>query len=174
MRSRDRLLAMLAVLLVIGVFKVAQQIYHFYLFSDERAALMELEREVEEAGLGVIQTQLQADSLRDAIEQADAELLVGRLELDRVEQQFLRAPVTRAAELSYRDRLAEYNDRVAHRNDLYRVWRIAVDANHRYVERYNLLVDSIRTVAAAMGEPYYPVLSPAEMTVRREAAAEDP
>jgi hypothetical protein len=174
MSSRDRLLALLTVLLVIGSFKVAQQVYRYVAFAEERSAIASLQVEVEEAGLGVIDTQLLADSLRRKIARLDDGLRDGRRELERLERQLLVGLVNRSNEVTYRQRLEEYNLAVAERNELFRKWRVAVDDNHAFVDRYNLLVDSIRTVATRMGEPYYPIPTPAELVVRREAAPGDP
>ena len=61
---------------------------------------------------------------------------------------------------------------MSERNALYREWRGLVDSNRTYVERYNVIVDSIRAAATAMGEPYYPIPTPAEIAARRGAGAE--
>ena len=46
-------------------------------------------------------------------------------------------------------------------------WREVVNNNHHYVDRYNLLADSMRSVAGRMGEPYYPIRTPAEIATSR-------
>jgi hypothetical protein len=169
MRRRDRFLSILGVLLLIVGIKLSQQLYRHYVFSEERLEIVRLEDEVEDAGLGVIGTQLRADTLRQEIDAADARLRTARRRLDRVEGELLRGAVSVQVERSYRADLSLYNEQVDQRNSLFQAWRATVDSNHVHVERYNLLVDSIRKLATVMGEPYYPIMTPAEIAVRHES-----
>jgi hypothetical protein len=172
MRRRDRFLSILGVLVLIAGIKIAQQLYRYYVFSEERLEIVRLEEEVDSAGLGVIGTQLRADTLRQVIDAADTRLGVARQALDRVEVELARGAVSIDLERSYRADLARYNEEVDRRNALFRQWRATVDSNHVHVERYNLLVDSIRALATVMGEPYYPIMSPAEIAVRHESGTQ--
>jgi hypothetical protein len=174
MRRRDRLLAVLAALLLIALFKFGQQLYSYWAYHEERVELVRLEEEIGASGLGVIDTQVRADSIRSAIEKADLHLRTARNALDRFERQVLAGPVTMAVERGYRQELDAYNRLVNERNAMFSEWRDAVDRNHEYVEEYNLLVDSIRKVAAVIGEPFYPIASPAELAARREAGEAGP
>ncbi len=169
MRLRDRILAILGVLLLIAGIKIGQQLYRYYVFADERLEIVRLEDEVDYEGLGVISTQLRADTLRQEIDAADVWLRSARQTLDRTERELLRGPVSADVERAYRNDLTRYNERVNERNVLFQEWRATVESNHVHVERYNLLVDSIRRLATVMGEPYYPIMSPAEIAVRHEA-----
>lgn len=169
MKRRERILTLVAVLLLIGAFKLGQQVYRWHAYAGERSEIARLEGELEEAAIGVIRTQLRADTLRREIEDADHDLGASRGELERAERRFVTQPVSRSAESAYRRNLADHNQRVARRNELFRDWRDTVDRNHLFVDRYNLLVDSIRGLAERMGEPYYPIRSPAEI-----AAGVDP
>ena len=54
---------------------------------------------------------------------------------------------------------------VRRRNDKLGEWRAVVESNHAAADRYNLLADSMRSVAARMGDPYYAVPSPVELAV---------
>jgi hypothetical protein len=169
MRHRDRLLAFFFVLAVIALVKIGQQVVRYYAFAEERAQISHLEIELEGAGLGVIETQVDADSLRKTVEQADSDLRRERRELERMEQQLLEGPVTPQLESDYHTALEHYNRGVNDRNATFRALQAVADRNHIHVDRYNLLVDSIKRIATAIGEPYYPVLSPAEIAVRRES-----
>jgi hypothetical protein len=66
----------------------------------------------------------------------------------------------------YRRRLERYNERVAARNDQYERWRGIVERNHRAVDSYNALADTMRNLGERMGEPYLSIPSPAEVAVR--------
>jgi hypothetical protein len=171
MRQRQRVLALLAVLLVVVFAKLAQQLYRFVAFGDERTQLARLEAEVETAGLRVVSSLVLADTLRVNILERDTALATSRADLERLERQMLSGVGTSpSAQQSYREMLMAYNRRVAERNDLIRQYYAALDTNRIYLERYSVVADSIRAVAAAMGEPFYPVPIPAEIAASREEA----
>jgi len=163
MRVRTRLLAFVIVLLILGGAKLAQQIYRWYAFADVRAELGALERELEIAAAGVILTKLEADSLRGAIDRVDADLGRRRRDLAGSDLQVVSGGISRPAAGSYPLDRAGYDQRVADRNQLFQRWRVVIDHNLDYVSRYNTLVESILDAAHRMGEPYYPIRSPAEI-----------
>jgi hypothetical protein len=165
-RRKEGLLAVMAVLLLLGAVKFSEQLYRWYAFGAERAELGRLEQELAEAGLGVIGTQVDADSLRRLIEKMDADLVDQRRFLGRYEAMAFQQEFPSSLESAYRGDLSAYNQQVSARNDLLSRWRAAIDANHLHVDRYNHLVDSIRSVARQIGEPYYPIQSPAEIAAR--------
>jgi len=174
MRRRDRFLSVVLVLLLVAGVKFAQQLYHYYAFSEERVELVRLQGLMETEGLGVIGTQLPADSLRLLIEAADEKLESVRGHLDRIERRLSLGASGVRDESTYRDELAGYDALVSARNASFLDWRAIVDSNHAHVDRYNLLADSIRRLATGIGEPYFPIPSPAEIAVRHEAAAPVP
>jgi hypothetical protein len=122
----------------------------------------------------VIGTQLRADSLRRRIDETDRRLRTARDGLSLVGGASAPGTIAEDQLLEYGDGLAAYSELVDGRNDLFREWRRTVDENHAHVDRYNVLADSIRRLADTMGEPYYPILTPAEIMVRREAATPAP
>jgi hypothetical protein len=166
MRRRERLLAVAAIILLVGALKLTQQVYRWFAFAPEREQIGRVEVDLRGAALGVIRTQIEADSLRLVIEGFDADLDARRERLMRYEGQALRGSISRSTESTYRAELATYNQKVGERNELFRDWRRSIEQNHEYVDRYNLMADSVRTLAAQMGEPYYPILSPAEIAER--------
>ena len=173
MTRRDRFLSVIFVLTVLGGLKLAHQLYRFYAFAEERVELVSLDRRIEVEGLGVIGSQLRADSLRREIDTADAWLNEAQANIDVLERRYRVGTMGEEGARTYRGALTDYNEQVARRNRLFQEWRRTVDNNHAHVDRYNLLVDSIRRLADAIGEPYYPILTPAEIMVRREAASTD-
>ncbi len=164
-----RILAVASVVLLMALVKIGQQLYSYYAFSEERVAIVRLEADVDREGLGVITSQLRADGMRIEIDAADADLGESREELDRLERAVLSGRANPETQRVYQRLFAEYNQAVGRRNALFEEWRTAVEGNHAHVERYNLLVDSIRALATLIGEPYYPILSPAEIAARYEA-----
>lgn len=167
MRRRDRIAVLLAVLLFIGLAKIGQQVYRWQAFSAERVAIGRLEGELELSALGVIGTQITADSLRRAILDADETLGAAQRRLDRVDSDVLGTSLPRAQEMVYRRNLGDYNEQVARRNELVKRWRETLEENHVHVDRYNAVADSIRGLADRMGEPFYPIRSPAEIAATR-------
>ncbi|MQA92753.1 MAG: hypothetical protein GEU90_21450 [Gemmatimonas sp.] len=167
MRRRERLLAVAAVILLAGTLKLTQQVYRWVVFADERTLIGRVEEQLEDAALGIIQSQISADSLRLLIDTLDADLESRRERLERYEPPALQEGISRSTESSLRADVARYNQRIGERNELLLAWRATVDSNHEYVERYNLLADSVRILATKMGESYYPISSPAEIAERR-------
>ena len=72
----------------------------------------------------------------------------GRVLLDNLER---RSSPTRN-NAGYMRELGDFNQRVARRNQMVDDWRETIAGNHQFVDRYNLLADSMRTVAERMGE----------------------
>lgn len=171
MRRNQRVLALVALLTFIAATKLGQQIYRWAAFGEERERISALDRSLEEAGLGVIATQVRSDSIKAVIASIEEELTVSRDRLDRYERQASARAISTSVERAYRRELAAHNANIGRRNDLFRSWAGVVDVNHVHVERYNALVDSIRDLAADMGEPYYPILSPAEIASRNGVPA---
>lgn len=163
MRNRDRVIALSSIVLLVLVVRLSEQLYRWWAFAEERAAIAQLDEELRRVAVGVISTQLRADTLRKSIERVDSELAAGRGEVDLYEGRAGREDLGDSLEGVYREVVGRYNQMIEERNELFSTWQEVVDENHRYVDRYNLLADSIRTLAASMGEPYYPIRSPAEM-----------
>lgn len=165
MRRRDRLILLGAILVALAATKVVQQVYRWQTYQPERAAIARLEVELEAAALGVVRTQVAADSLQAAIESLDVELRDGRGDLDLLERTAMNPRVQGSVSGYYRS-LEAYNRRVRGRNSAFARWQTTLEANREFVNRYNAVADSIRTLAEAMGELYYPIRSPAEIAVR--------
>ena len=86
MKGRQRLLAVLAVLVLVVSVRIGRQYHQWYLHAPERA-LLDVETEIEDAAVGVITSQIGSDTLQAAIEAADGELSRGRVLLDNFERQ---------------------------------------------------------------------------------------
>jgi hypothetical protein len=170
-RRNQRLLALVALLSFVAAIKLGQQLYRWAAFGEERARISALDSSLQEAGLGVISTQVRSDSIRAVIASIDEQLTVSRDRLDRYERQAAERSISTSTERAYRRELADHNANIRRRNQLFREWADIIDVNHVHVERYNTIVDSIRGLAADMGEPYYPILSPAEIASRNGVPA---
>jgi hypothetical protein len=167
-KRRHQLLGLaVAVLLLVGI-QLAREAFRWYAYAEERSAVQRLVGELEEAGVEVVRTQLRADTLRHEIEAADRALGEVRAEVAAYERQARSGSISPRLYPGYRDRVEEFNRRVAQRNARLEEWEETILRNHRAVGRYNLMADSIRWYTARMGEPYYSIPTPAELAARRE------
>ena len=164
MTRRQRLYAIAIALSVLLLARVGQQVYRWQTFAPERVEIGRLEGELETAGLGVVRSQVEADSIQAALEAMDVELRDTRGTLDLLERSALNTRA-RGSVSGYYRALEAYNRRVRSRNELFASWRESLESNQRFVDRYNLVADSIRFLAESMGELYYPILTPAEIAV---------
>jgi hypothetical protein len=165
MRDRLRIFALLAVVLV--AVHAGYGAYRWLAFAEERAQLRALNAQVDSAGFQVIRTQLRVDTLEQRIGGMDRELEEVRSALARFGAHEVDGALPPALHAQYRAEIARYNRRVELRNGWFARWQAAVRNNATAVRRYNRLADSIRSVAARMGEPYYNIPSPVEAAVRQ-------
>lgn len=167
MRRRERLLRMGLVILLLIAGKVGYETYRWWVHDEERARIGLLSGELEDVAVEVVSSQLNADSLRREIEGMDEALQHSRSALVRFEVQSVGGSLPARLFAPYSRELERHNRGVVARNAVLQEWREAVQRNHAAVGRYNALADSIRATAAEMGEPYYPIPTPAEVAVER-------
>ena len=167
MRTREKLLTAVAVLTVLGVAKLGQHLYRWQAHAPERASIAELEVRLEDVALRIVDSQIRAASLREELETLDAELEADRDRLDLFEADASDGALRVGASRGYRIALDQYNQNVVERNARFGAWRRTLEDNRLYVDSYNAIADSIRGHAERMGDPYYPIRSPAEIAVAR-------
>lgn len=173
MGNRERVmgLVLFAALLLVG--RLGQQTYLWYAHQDERVRIETLSDELENAGMEIVVTQLEADSLHRIISRMDEGLEGTRRHVDSYGGRAVGGMLPPGVYDAYRNELDAYNRRVGERNALYGRWREVLDRNHAAVDRFNGLADSVRGLAAAMGEPYYPIPTPAEIATEAGIAPPD-
>jgi hypothetical protein len=171
---RSRVGALLLVVVAIVTVKVGQEAYRWHAFEGEREQIREMTVRLEEHGYQVIRTHLRVDSLRASIERSDAALDSARRTLDAYERRATLGRLDPEASRRYREELDVFNAAVSERNTRMYEWESALGENHEVVARYNRLADSVRAVAARMGDPYYDVPAPVEMAARRGLIAPSP
>lgn len=162
--ARTRVLLLIAALLL--AISLGRQVYRWLAYADERDDLRRLGNDLEGAALAVMRSQLLADSLHLSIRGLDSELASERLELAALERRAKGGALPPRLYDDYREELRDYNRKVELRNGGYDRWREVVARNHRAVQSYNLLADSIRGIGSRIGEPYIAIPSPAEVAVR--------
>jgi hypothetical protein len=165
MRHRERLLGIAVILALLVFARVAHQTYRWYAHDEERARIEALSALLEDVGLRVVTTQLAGDSLRALVEQMDRGLAGTRAAIAAYERHAVGGALPAHLYGAYRGDLDAHNRRVVERNARFEQWREAVGRNHAAVTRFNSLADSIRVAAAAMGEPYYSIPTPAEIAL---------
>lgn len=151
---------------VVGV-KLGQEIYRWAAFGEERAQLVALRERVIDAGADVVRTGTLTDSLLREIEGADRLLAEQRRSVERYGRYARDGALPAHLYPAYREELNRFNRHVEQRNEQAAQWKEVVSRNHDAVRRYNALADSIRAVAARLGEEYYSVPLPAEAAIER-------
>lgn len=167
MNRRRRLLLLLAVLFVVVGGKLGVQLFRWYAYAEERARLGAVTHRLEDSGFEVVRTQLTADSLREQIERADSQLYAARRGVSIYDKYAVGGSLPTHLYDTYRAELDEYNRHVGDRNRWFEEWKEVVARNHRAVESYNARVDTMRALAAEIGEPYISIPTPAEIASRR-------
>lgn len=174
---RMRIGVLLLMLFGVAGVKLGREIYRWAAFGAERAELVALRERVLDAGAEVVRTGTLTDSLRQEIEGEDQLLAQQRRAVERYDRYAHDGALPAHLYPAYREELDRFNRRVEERNARADHWRTLVQSNRDAVSRYNALADSIRAVAARLGEEYYSVPLPAEAAtergfVPRAAAAE--
>lgn len=158
---------LLTVLAAVIALKLGQQLFQYYAYQEERAALTTMREQLVDLGVEVVTTRLRADSLRTEIKEADAKLQEGRRTVDRYGRYADGGALPGDVYANYRKDLLRYNKAVTERNKRLRTYQEVVDRNHAATDRYNRLADSMAALAARIGDPYYPIPRPVEAATER-------
>ena len=163
----QKLLGLLAILALLSLMQVGLHLHRWYRFGEERMMLHELRERSADAGVAVIRTRARADTLSWAVESLDEELERRVAELRAFEPRMEGNRLPRHLYVSYRELMNDFERILRDRDRAADEWRRELDENRRAVVRYNALVDSVRSIGASIGEPYYPVPNPAEAAAER-------
>lgn len=166
-RRPSRLTGLLLILAAVAAFQLSQHLVLWYAHRDDRALLRLLREELVEAGAEMVAAQLLAERLRAEIGDADRALASRRGGIDAFGRHAQHGVLPTYLYSAYRRELDEFNDRVQARNRRLMEYRAAVLRRNRAAERYNLLADSMRSVAARARDPYHPIPIPAEAALER-------
>jgi len=153
-------------LLVIGV-KLSDSAYRWVRYRPERAQVTRMRAELVDAGARIVRTRQESDSMRALLRAEDTALETEQRALRRYDDYAHDGALPTGLYDRYRADLTRYNDHVAARNQKLSAWQEVLAHNQGVVARYNLLSDSIRTLATQMGDPYYEVPTPAEAAIER-------
>lgn len=172
MRSPARFL-LFVLLAIVGV-KVSEQLYRYVAFRDERRQVAAVRDRLLDAGARLEMERVEWRSKRDALKNEDERLEEERRRLMRLQRALEAAEVGEAQYEQYRIALEGYNRRVVQRNGhllAYQELRDRFVATH---DTYDVLADSMRELAARMGEPYYAVPTPVEAAMARGVIRVEP
>ena len=165
MKSPARFL-LFVLLAFVGV-KLSEQLYRYVAFRDERAQVAVLRDRLLDAGAALEVARGEHRAAREALEAQDELLEQERRGLMRLQRAVESGPVSEAQYAGYRTALETYNHHVVDRNGRYQSYQDIRDRWVGSVESYTSLADSVRQIAARMGEPYYSVPTPLEAAVAR-------
>jgi hypothetical protein len=172
MRSPARFI-LLFLLAVIGV-KVSEQAYRFVAFRDERRQVAELRDRLLDAGAELEVNAAEVRRLRDALQAEDARLEEERRRLMRLQHALEGGAVSESQYEQYRMALEGYNRHVVERNGRVAGYQELRDLAYGSNQRYDALADSMREIAARMGEPYYAVPTSVEAAMARGVIKPEP
>jgi hypothetical protein len=164
---KDRLRVASVALAAIVVFNLGREGYRWYAFRDERAAIVRLRKQVVEAGAEATVTRGQLEMLNRSLQSADSDLAADVRVLRGYSLQSdggLLPPAVYARYLRDRRR---YDERRERRQEVSRRWEELQARLHASADRYDVLADSIRTLATRIGDPYYHVPLPVEAAAEK-------
>jgi hypothetical protein len=162
-----RLRALVTFLLLLLAVKVVKELYDWRVHADDRVQLVALRSRLLDAGAEVMRTRAELDTLKQVLDEEDQELERERGALRRFDRESRGGALPAGVYGLYRTELDEYNQHVERRNRRFHEWEQVLARNHAAVDRYNALADSLRAVAAVLGDPYYQVPSPLEAAEER-------
>jgi hypothetical protein len=164
---RDRLAVAVVALGAIIVFNVGREAYRWYAFRDERTAIVRLQTQVVDAGAEYALTREQLNVLTRRLTTADSAL---NRDVDVLRRYSMRAdggmlppPLYRR----YQEDRRVYEQHLAQRQVWFEQYERVQGRYHASGDRYSTLADSIRTLAARIGDPYYRVPLPVEAAAER-------
>lgn len=165
---------LLFVLLAVVGLKASEQAYRFVAYRDEREQVRVLLDRLLDAGAQAELARAERDSMRAVLNAEDEHLEVERRQLMRLQRALESGPVSAAQYEAYRTALETYNHHVVTRNGRVQVYQTVRDRYATNWERHAALADSVREIAARMGEPYYSVPTPLEAARARGVIKVEP
>ena len=165
MKSTPRFM-LLVLLAVIGI-KLSEQLYRWAAFRDERRQVGEMRERLLDSGAELTLSRAESRKQRLAMEEDDRKLEAERRSLMRYNRYSNGGFLPTALYDAYKEELERYNRHVVERNGRLRAYQQAHDRYAAAVDLYNARADSVRAIAARMGEPYYAVPTPLEAAVQR-------
>lgn len=165
---------MVLLLVLVVAVKLSAEWVRWIRFGDERTELLALRERILDAGVAVVRTEARSDTLRRAIRVRDRELATTDARLRRSAARLRAGEWSRGMYVAYRRDVLRYNAAVEGRNRKFSDYQRLRTSNDSAWTRYTRLADSIRTLAARVGDPYYPVPLPIEAAAERGLIRVDP
>ncbi len=165
----QRLQVLVAALLLLLAGKVGKELYDWRAHAGDRARLVAVRGRLLDAGVEIMSTRAELDTLKRVLDREDGALERERRALRAYDRKAEGSALPAHVYEAYRADLERYNEHVARRNESFHAWQSVLARNHSAVDRYNALADSLRAVAEVLGDPYYQVPSPLEAAAQRSA-----
>ncbi len=147
--------------------RIGMELYDWGAQREVRERLGGVRERLVDAGVVLIRAEAKLDTLRRGLEGANEGLQEERRALDAYEERMRREPLPPEGYALYRGRVERFNREAGRHNARLREWNAAVARKEEALERYTTLADSARALARELGEPVYPIPSPAEAAVER-------
>ena len=170
MKSTPRF--MLMVLLVVVGVKLSEQLYRWVAYRDERKQVGEIRERLLDSGAELTLARAESRRQREEVEEHDRGLEVERRSLMRYNRYSAHGYLPASVYGPYKKELERYNRHVVERNSQLRRYQQTHGRYAAAVDLYNARADSVRNLAARMGETYYSVPSPLEAAVQRGVLTE--
>lgn len=164
---RDRLLLGVAVVLLLVAFGIGRDLYQWYAYRTERETVLRLRAAAVNAGAELVVLTRRAEAMRRTAERADSVVGEDVAALRRYERYVRGSTLPALVYPLYERDWRRYQRAVAARDAALARFGESRDRLRALASRYNLLADSIRAVAARMGDPYYHVPLPVEAAAER-------
>lgn len=147
--------------------KIGMELYQWGAQRQPRERLGAVRERLVDAGVVLIRAEARLDTLRRALEGGNEALEEERSALDAYETRMREGPLPPEGYALYRERVDRFNRHAERHNARLRQWNAAVARKDEALDRYAALADSARALARELGEPIYPIPSPAEAAVER-------
>jgi hypothetical protein len=173
-KHRPRVLGLLVFVLAIALIQIAESLYFWYSYHEERLHLVELREELVDEGAEMIRAQLEAEQIREHLAVADSLLTQRRLQMGEVWGSARSGARVRSAYAAGLQELDAINLEIRRRNERLDRLNSTVRRRNEAAVRYHVLADSIRSLAVRAGEPYFSVPIPAQAAAERGITRDHP
>lgn len=153
--------------LVIAAVQVGQHVFDWHRYRHEREELVALRERLVDAGAELVREQLEADRMRAWLDTEESRLEGQRRVVESYGRHAHGNVLPNHLYGAYRREVDEINERIRLRNQKLEELRMTIARRNSAADRYNLLADSMRTLAVTAGDPYHAIPLPAEAAAQR-------
>jgi hypothetical protein len=153
--------------LIIATVQVVQHVFDWHRYRHEREELVALRERLVDAGAELVREQLEADRIRSWLDAEEQRLAGKRNAVESYGRHARDNVLPHHLYGAYRQDVEELNERIRMRNQKLEELRLTIARRNSAADRYNVLADSMRTLAVTAGDPYHAIPLPAEAAAQR-------